>query len=192
MKKSRKYIALTALGLFAAVVTMTVMSRIYVTDFVPYVPTRTSEAELTQLANFTRIHLEGDYAVEVTQVQDYSIEYSPLSESQGEFAARVENDTLFISGFGNRTDTDRAIVRIGVPVLDTLEASYLEEITISDFRAPLMNVRVIGFQTFTMRNNVLDNIDLFSQGNGAINLQGNTFTMQNFHIEGESDLNITE
>src|SRR5687768_17143062 len=94
MKKSKKYLAATAIGLFVAIALMTLASRVYMSDSIPYVPTRTPTAELEQLANFTRIRAQGDFVLELTQVQDYSIEYSPLSADRGELTARVENDTL--------------------------------------------------------------------------------------------------
>jgi hypothetical protein len=191
MKKSRKYFAATAIGIFAAIALMTLLSRIYMTEFAAYVPPRTTPEELAQLANYTRISVQGDFELEVTQVQDYTIEYTPLSEALGELQARVENDTLIVTGFGNRTDTDAAVLRIGVPVLDTLEVSYLPEITVSNFTAPLMNIRLLTFQTFTLQNNVLGNLNLESRGEGVINLRGNTLTTQNIQVEGSSDINIT-
>ena len=184
MKKSRKYLAVTALGIFASIVVTAIMSRIYVTDFVPYVPVRASAADLAQLANYTRIRVSGDFTLEVTQLQDYSIDFTPLSETQGDLEARVENDTLIINGFGNRTENSRASLRIGVPVLDTLEVAYLPEITVSNFNAPLMNIRLLAFSNFTMQNNMLGNLDLSAQGGGEINLRGNTFTTENLAIQG--------
>jgi hypothetical protein len=191
MKKSRKYLAATAIGIFIAIALMTLASRVFMTDSIPYVPARTPPAELAQLANFTRIRVEGDFSLELTQVQDYSIEYSPLNANRGEFTARVENDTLIVEGFGNRTEANAAVLRIGIPVLDTLDVLYAPEVTVSNFTAPLMNIRLNAFGTFTLRNNVVGNLDLVSQGSRTINLQGNTLTTQSLRIEGRSDLNIS-
>ena len=192
MKKSRKYLAVTAIGIFASIVLVTIASRVYMTEEIPYVPARTSDAELAQLANYTRISVSGDFSLEVTQLQDYSIDYMPLNETEGELQARVENDTLIITGFGNRTDSNTALVRIGVPVLDTLEINYLPDSSVSNFNAPLMNIRLLAFRNFTMQNNVLGNLDLSAQGAGDINLISNTLTTQNFNIEGRSNLNISD
>jgi hypothetical protein len=192
MKKSRKNLVFSAIGIFASIALVILLSRIDVAEFVPDVPTRTPPEELAQLANYTHISVQGDFDLEITQIQDYSIEYTPLSATQGELQARVENDTLIITGFGNRTGTDSAALRIGVPVLDTLEVNYVPQITVSNFMAPLMNVRLLSFGTFTLQNNVLGNLSLEAQGEGVINLRGNTLTSQNIRVDGRSDVNITD
>jgi hypothetical protein len=191
MKKSTKYLTATALGLLVTIALMLLASRFYMAESIPYVPARTSAADLAQLANFTRITVSGDFSLEVSQRQDYSIDYTPLNERKGELEARVEDNTLIISGFGNRTDNNAATLRIGVPVLDTLEVNDLPEIIVSNFNAPLMNIRLLAFRTFTLQNSVLGNLDLYSQGAGVINLRGNTLSNQRLRIAGQSDLNIS-
>ncbi len=191
MKKSRKYLAATAIGIFVTIALMMLASRFYITQPIPYVPERTSAADLAQLANFTRITVSGDFSLEVTQLQDYSIDYAPLNDSQGNLQARVEDNTLIISGYGNRTENNAAVVRIGVPVLDTLEVNYLPEIIVSNFNAPLLNIRLLAFRSFTLQNSMLGNLDLYSQGEGVVNLRGNTLSNQRLRIEGQSDLNIS-
>jgi hypothetical protein len=190
MKKSRKYLTATAIGLLVTIALM-LASRFYITESIPYVPARTSAADLAQLANFTRITVSGDFSLEVTQRQDYTIDYTPLNERQGELVARVDDNTLIISGFGNRTDNNAATLRIGVPVLDTLEVNDLPEIIVSNFNAPLLNIRLIAFRSFTLQNSVLGNLDLYSESAGVINLRGNTLSNQRLRIEGQSDLNIS-
>jgi hypothetical protein len=191
MKKSRKYFVATAVGIFAAITLAVLLGRIYMTESVPE-PARTTPAELAQLANYTRISIQGDFALEIIQVDDYSIEYVPLNDTRGELEARVDNDTLVVTGFGNRTDTEAAVLRIGLPVLDTLEVINLPQITVSNFTAPLMNIRLLDFQTFTLQNSVLGNLNLESLGEGVINLRSNTLTTQAIRVEDRNAVNITD
>lgn len=190
MKSNTKYVTAAAIGVIAAIALIAALSRTYETEQLAEMPARTSPEELAQLANYTRINVRGDFALELTQVQDYSIDYTPLSEDRGELQASVEDDTLIITGFGNRTDTDAAVVRIGVPVLDTLEVEALPEITISNFTAPLMNVRLLNYGTFTFQNNVLGNFNLEAKGEGTINLVRNTLTAQTLQVEDGSNVNV--
>jgi hypothetical protein len=189
MKQSKRYLA--GIGIFVIAAVMTLAMRFYMIESTAYVPARTTTAELEQLANFTRIRAEGDFSLELIQVQDYSIEYMPLNANQGELAARVEDDTLIVEGFGNRTDTNAAVLRIGVPVLDTLEVLNVPEITVSSFMSPVMNIQLNTFATFTLRDSVIGNLDLVSLGSGTINLQGNTLTTQNLRNEGGGEVNIS-
>lgn len=190
MKRNTKYFVAIAISIVAGIVLFTTLSQTRRTEAVVSVPARTSPEELAQLANYTRINVRGDFALELTQVQDYSIDYAPLSDDSGELQASVENDTLIISGFGNRNGNDAAVVRIGVPVLDTLEIESLPEITISNFTAPLMNVRLLSYRTFTFQNNVLGNFNLEAKGEGTINLIRNTLTNQSLQVEDGSNVNI--
>jgi hypothetical protein len=192
MKKSKRYLIATVIGIFVAIALMTLAPHVFRTDLRPHVPARTTAAELAQLANFTHIRVEGDFYLEVTQVQDYNIEYLPLSDTDGDLGAKVEDDTLIITGYGNRVDTDSALLRIGVPVLDTLQVYNVPQTNVSNFTAPLLNIRLIGVGSFTLQNSVLGNLDLSSEGNGVVNLRGNTLTAQNLRIESQSNLNITE
>ena len=192
MKKNNKYLAATAIGVCAVIALFTMASRFDMTASIQDVPARTSPADLAQLANFTRINVDGDFDLEVSQLQDYSIEFQPLSETQGELVARVEDDTLIVTGYANRSETAAAVVRIGVPVLDTLEVSSLPEITVSNFNAPLMNIQLKAFRSFTLENSVITTLNLSSEGRGEINLRGNTLTTQNLRLDEESELNVID
>src|SRR5689334_4055774 len=126
MKKSSNYFVAAA-GILAGIALIAGLTRIYTAQEVSPVPLRTTPEQLAQLANYTRISVIGDFALEISQLQDYRIDYAPLDETHGELEAKVENDTLVIRGFGNRTDSGTAMVRIGIPVLDTLEVRDLPE-----------------------------------------------------------------
>lgn len=191
MKKNRKYLVAAALVIFASIALMTLIGRSYLREPGSNAPARTSAEELAQLANYTRISVQGDFTLEIDQVQDYSIEYMPLDATTGELQAHVENDTLIVTGFGNRTAAAAALLRIGVPVLDTLEVNNLPQITVSNFSAPLMNVRLQGFDSFTLQDSTLGSFTLDARGGGKVTLRGNTLTNQDIRIEDEGDGNTT-
>jgi len=186
MKNSRKYFVAVAIAILAGVALL----LWYKTESTPTVPVRTSPAALAELANYTRISVQGDFELEVSQLQDYSIDYLPLNARQGDLQARVENDTLIITGFGNRTAVDTAVLRIGVPVLDTLEVNDVPRASVSNFTAPLMNIRLAGVDAFTFQNNVLGSLNLEGRGGGVVNLRGNTLTTRNIQVEDPGVINI--
>lgn len=192
MKKVNKYLLGTGFIVVVGIVLLELSDSLYPGSAVlKEVPQRISTNELAQFANYTRISVRGDFDLEVVQGLDYTIDYAPLNEFQGGLVATVEDNTLMITGFGNHQGTDAAMLKIGVPVLDTLEVFYVREVKISSFIAVLMNLRFTEITRVFLQNNVLGNLDFIAQDVGGITLQKNNFIVQNFDIRGQTNLNIS-
>jgi Putative auto-transporter adhesin, head GIN domain len=192
MKKVNKYLLVAGLIVVVGIVMLELSDSLYPGSAVlQEVPQRMSANELAQFANYTRISVRGDFDLEVVQGLDYSIDYAPLNEFQGGLVATVEDNTLMITGFGNHQGADAAILKISVPVLDTLEVFDVREVKISSFMAVLMNLRFTEITKVFLQNNVLGNLDFIAQDVGEITLQENNFIVQNFDIRGQTNLNIS-
>jgi len=192
MKKVNKYLLGTGFVVVVGIVMLELSDSLYPGSAVlQEVPQRMSANELAQFANYTRISVRGDFDLEVVQGLDYSIDYAPLNEFQGGLVATVEDNTLMITGFGNHQGADAAMLKISVPVLDTLEVFDVREVKISSFMAVLMNLRFTEITRVLLQNNVLGNLDFIAQDVGEITLQENNFIIQKFDIRGQTNLNIT-
>ena len=73
MKTSRKYLIATALSIFVFIALLTVASRIYMTDSIPYVPVRTPAAA-TRAAVIDRRNFRAHVCCAI-------LSYSPIAES---------------------------------------------------------------------------------------------------------------
>src|SRR5690606_13366596 len=134
MKTSRRLLLGTFLVLLATPVVIIAYSRINggsIDERQP--PERPQAAELAALRDFDAIVARGDFALEVSAADNYSVEYSPLPQGRGFFRANVENGVLTLEGFGNRNDFVAATVRVTMPELTRVETGSLASLTISNF-----------------------------------------------------------
>lgn len=175
MKTSRRLLYGTFAVLLAAPVVLVAYSRFTgsgPTDLPP--PERTAPAELAALRDFTAIDVSGDFALEVVRADTWSIAYTPLAENRGNFTASVQEGTLVVEGFGNRTENANARVRIGMPDLDALEAGYLPAITIRDFEGDALELNIGVAEELVLEDNRFDVLQAELTRVGLVSMRGNT------------------
>src|SRR5262245_42332379 len=99
VKRSERLIRNTILVLAGVAVLHVGVSRLYAGDDQTASVERTSAAELARLRDFTSIEAEGDFSLEVVRGEDYTVDFTPTSVSDGRFYAAVRDGTLLLGGF---------------------------------------------------------------------------------------------
>ena len=178
MKNSRRLLLGTFLTLLAVPVVVTAYSRVAGSLALEgaQAPERIPAAELAALRDFSAIDIRGDVAVEIVQANGYAIEYTPLSETRGNFTARVDEGVLVIEAFGNRAETGTATLRIGMPELQRLDASFLHALTIREFDSTALTLAInVMPGGLLLQNNRIDALTLDLQRVDTVTLRANTF-----------------
>lgn len=121
MKKSQRFLRGTVFSLAVLLVLLVGINRWVAPDARTTAPSRTSPTELAALRDFSVIRIQGDFAVTIEQGAEFGISYTPISERRGLFNARQRGNELQLEGYGNRTETDAAQVRITLPALQSLQ-----------------------------------------------------------------------
>ena len=176
MKTSRRLLLGTFLTLLALPVVLVAYSRVAgdsSTGDRP-LPERTPPAALAALRDFTAIDIRGDVDLEVSSAPDYSIVYSPLSERRGNLEARVENGTLIIEAFGNRTETTAASLQIGMPELARLDGEYLATVTVRNFDSATLELRFNVASAVLIENNRIASLQAELGYVPTVEFRGNT------------------
>ncbi len=138
-------------------------------------PERTTPAELAALRDFTVINANGDFALEIVRADTYSIDYTPLSPERGNFSASVEDGTLSIEGFNNRTEFMMGTVRIGLPALAALESGYVPTIAVRGFDGDTLDLNVAFTEELVLANNRYATLNMELQRAGLVTMNGNSF-----------------
>ena len=192
MKKSRRYLRATILTLLAIQVLYVGLNRLYAVTTPAPAPARTPVADLAALRNFTAIEVRGDFNLELMQQSDYALEYVPLSAAHGEFSAKVEADTLILSGFGNRSAVNTALVRIGLPALRRLDVSFSPAVTLLNFSGDRLDLQLTAIEVVTLKDNNIEHLRMKALGVREVNLDEDSFRRSKLHIAGETSINITD
>lgn len=178
MKSSRRLLLGTFVAMLVAPVALIAYSRFSDQPYaVPPVPERTSAGELAALRDFTKIAVTGDFELDVVRGDTWSVTYTPLASDRGNFTASVEDGTLTLEGFDNRTESSSGTVRITLPDLDALQASFVPSprIAIRNFNGDTLELDVDFTQQLVLENNQFDSLDLTVQQAGLVEMRGNSF-----------------
>lgn len=194
MKTSKRYLRGTLLTILALPVLIVLYSRIVpVTDSRP-APERTPAAELAALGGFTAIEVEGDFTLEISGASAYSVAYEPLQDERGDFVARVEDSTLYLRGYGNRTRAgDEAVrVRVGVPALQALDVSFTQSLLVSELDTANLALRIVAIRSVTLRDNRIDNLELRGVGIEQLDFAGNRIAASQIRLAGETTITTSD
>ncbi len=189
MKTSTRYVTGTLLAILVVPVLIVVYSRFFAPPPEQRLPERTPATELAALRDFTVIEVEGDFALEITE-GPYAFSYEPLSDIRGDLVATVENGTLHLRGFGNWTTEQTARVRIAVPELESLDATFVQSLRVSGVNADSLALRAVQVRALTLTDNTIGTLEMRSIANGDVTLEGNTITTTVFSVVG-GDTTIT-
>lgn len=163
MKKSKRLLLRTVAALYCMTGLYVGASRAFMepVDSDPAAPRRTAIEQLASLRDFTRIDMESDFSVEVTQRADYSIELIGAADDRGDLMARVEAGVLQLRGYGH---ADGVLVRIGMPQLQQLTADFAPLISVSGFSGDALSIRTstrpARSERIEMRDNDIENLEL--------------------------------
>jgi hypothetical protein len=111
---------------------------------------RATPADLATLRDFTAILVEGDFALEVVQGAEYSVDFAPPNPDERRFYAVVHDGTLLLGGFGNGPGS-RA--RVTLPALSKLNAGRVEALSVSGFDGEQLSVQAERVRRVTLKNN---------------------------------------
>ncbi|MGV3592866.1 MAG: hypothetical protein ACO1PZ_14350 [Gammaproteobacteria bacterium] len=176
MKTSRRLMLATFLTLLATPVVIVAYGRISGAGTMSELPgpRRASAAELAALRDFSAIDVRGDLDVVIRSAADFAISYTPLFERRGNIAARVENGTLFVVGYANRSETEAAQLEISLPALTRVESESLFALTVSGFSGTALDVVVPSAQRVVIEDNQLATLRMELGYVGRIEQHGNT------------------
>ncbi len=176
MKTSRRLLFGTFAVLLAAPVVLVAYSRVSGTGYRELPPPeRTAAAEIAALRDFNAIEISGDFDLEIVRADTYAVEYRPLAEDRGNFAATVRDGTLEIEGFGNRSNVAQGSVRISLPDLAALDIGYLPVVSVSGFDGDSLDADVDFAESITFASNRYGQFELEIQRGGLVEFSGNTF-----------------
>lgn len=157
MKTSRRLMLATFLALLATPVVLVGYGRISGAGTMTELPAprRMAATELAALRGFSAVDIRGDLDVVVRSAPDYAIAYTPLFERRGNITARVEDGTLFVEGYGNRSETEAARLEISMPALTRVEAESLYALTVGGFSGDTLVLIVPNAQRVVLEDNQL-------------------------------------
>ena len=192
MKKSRKMLLGTLLTAYAVIFVFVGVNR--ATENRDYLPAdervRTTQAELDSYTGYNRIVANGDYDLEVIRGDTWSVTYTPVDENRGALSATQTGQTLFLEGFGNRSDAGRGSVRVTLPALESLSADFHTLVTVDGFDQETLSITARNSRTLTLSGNVLDTLELDAIFLQEINYSGNTIDNEQLQISaGETFIN---
>jgi hypothetical protein len=192
MKTSRRFLLGTLLAALALPVLIVVYHRVTTAggEFVP--PQRTPATDLDALRDFSSVTAEGDFALEVHASDSWAVDYEPLGAQHGNFAASVENGTLHLRGHGNRTETQAARVRVGLPRLVRVEARDTFTLAVRDFEGEQLDVRLTGVSSALLANNRLGNLTVAGGGVETLRLEGNRLGASSLKIFGVHTISVSD
>lgn len=175
MKRSRRLLLGTFLALLGAPVLLVAYSRISgegVLSELP-APERVSPEALAALRDFDAIEVRGDFALDVSSAADYAVEYAPLPQQRSFFRASVNDRTLTIESYGNRTETGVGTVRIALPELGRIDAESLTALTVRDIDSENVEIRILGPTEVVVADNRIGTLRMETQVR-SIEFHGNT------------------
>jgi hypothetical protein len=125
-------------------------SRLYAVDDHAMQTERAMPADLATLRDFKAILVEGDFALEVVQGAEYSVEFAPPKPGAGRFYAAVRDNTLQLGGFGNERGSR---VRVTLPELRKLKVTQVQALSVSGFEGETLSVEAERVERVTLKNN---------------------------------------
>lgn len=174
MKRSRRYIAATLVATYASIFVFMGVNRATegMVTFSDDIRARTSPEELANLRDFNEIDSRGDFILEVVQSPEYSITYTPPPDDFGNFEARVVGGTLILEGFDNRRRDSSGSVRVGMPVLDSMDATLNPEVHISGYEQDEMALEFTSIVSVFLQEITVDRLEIESKFVREISLDG--------------------
>jgi hypothetical protein len=165
MNQGKRYILYTVIALCGATVLAMAATRVYmatVDDSTPgwlrsvislglaveknEIPeptvqtTATTAADLEKLRDFTRIAVNGDLTAEIVSAAEYKVSLTSASSQTWSVATEYQKNGLLALTGG--PGTEGAVLRVEAPLLTSIDAQRLRQLTLRGWQAPTLAVRV--------------------------------------------------
>lgn len=158
MNQGRRYIRNTVLGLYGALVLFFGVNRLVVamagagapewaintaTLGLAYVTRTGSGAQYLSaqaLHDFTRVHVRGRFAVEITGGAEYHLSFTAANGRPLPLGVKQEGEQLWLTGLTTGNKAGPALLRIQMPALAALDARLLTGLTLRGLQSPHITV----------------------------------------------------
>ena len=171
MNRTKKRIFYLVACLYAVMFTLIVSGRMVsgVAPELMVLPNRPTAEALAQFEGFTSIRARGDFQLEVSRGDEFLIEYQSWSDLSGDIEISLEDEILFIGGWGNYVNSQLATVRIVMPRLDTVIARSLPVIDISGFDEPHLFLQTFGVYRLNLSDSRISELEVDSSTGDELN-----------------------